>query len=146
MSELPIFERTADVRIKELEAEVERLQRIEKAARGLACGVDWNNGTHASIYRPELLQALAATEAWRSQMTLNIEEIHKAVDNIETGILCNHITVRKCYTRMRGLVQQLIDRVEKLEGVISKSVEYLEASEAPFYNGIKELKEAKSDE
>ena len=40
------------------EREVERLQKIEKAARGLSFGTDWNKGTHAKKYRPILIEAL----------------------------------------------------------------------------------------
>lgn len=35
------------------------VQALVEAAKGLACGVDWNNGTHAKFYRPKLLEALA---------------------------------------------------------------------------------------
>ena len=38
--------------------EIARLREIEKAARGLACGEDWNNGTHAKTFRPRLIMAL----------------------------------------------------------------------------------------
>jgi len=33
---------------------------VVDAAMGLAMGEDWNNGTHAKIYRPKLLKALSA--------------------------------------------------------------------------------------
>ena len=45
----------------ETDAEERRLLReIAEAAKGLAYGEDWNNGTHAKIYRPKLLAALRA--------------------------------------------------------------------------------------
>ena len=66
-------------------------------------------------------------------MTLNIEEIQKDISALDADWATALV------------LKALIDRVKELEGVISKSVEYLEASETPFYNGIKELKEAKSD-
>ncbi len=34
-------------------------EKIIEAAKGLAMGEDWNNGTHAKIYRPQLLAAIA---------------------------------------------------------------------------------------
>jgi hypothetical protein len=37
---------------------IAQLREIEAAAKGLAHGEDWNNGTHAKIYRPQLLAAL----------------------------------------------------------------------------------------
>lgn len=33
---------------------------VVEAAHGLSFGADWNGGTHAEIYRPKLLAALAA--------------------------------------------------------------------------------------
>ena len=68
-------------RIKALEAETVRLQAawdssfkqamangqklakagaVIEAAKGLVFGEDWNNGTHAQIYRPKLIAAIAA--------------------------------------------------------------------------------------
>lgn len=38
------------------------LRPIADAAKGLAHGTDWNNGTHAKIYRPKLIAALRALE------------------------------------------------------------------------------------
>lgn len=35
------------------------LVEVVECARGLSVGEDWNNGTHAKIYRPKLLAALA---------------------------------------------------------------------------------------
>ena len=42
--------------------EMEILFPIVEAAKGLAHGKDWNNGTHAKIYRPKLIAALRALE------------------------------------------------------------------------------------
>lgn len=36
-----------------------RIAELRDAAEGLALGVDWNNGTHAKIYRPKLLKILS---------------------------------------------------------------------------------------
>lgn len=41
------------------------IDKLVEAARGLSGGVDWNNGTHAKIYRQKLLEALAAAEVYR---------------------------------------------------------------------------------
>lgn len=35
------------------------IKRLRDALRGLSFGEDWNNGTHAKIYRPQLLKLLA---------------------------------------------------------------------------------------
>jgi len=35
---------------------------FHKAADGLKYGVDWNNGTHAQVYRPKLLEALKKSD------------------------------------------------------------------------------------
>jgi hypothetical protein len=35
-----------------------QVMALVEAARGLSFGEDWNNGTHAKIYRPKLLKAL----------------------------------------------------------------------------------------
>jgi len=43
--------------------EVAWLRKIEAAARGLVFGEDWNNGTHAKIYRPQLINALKEPQA-----------------------------------------------------------------------------------
>lgn len=42
--------------------ELAALRPIADAAKGLAHGEDWNNGTHAKIYRPKLIAALRALE------------------------------------------------------------------------------------
>lgn len=49
-------------RSKALESEVERQRKVIEAAKGLSFGVDWNKGTHAKIYRPRLLAAIAELE------------------------------------------------------------------------------------
>lgn len=36
---------------------------VVEAAKGLSIGTDWNKGTHADIYRPQLLASLTAYEA-----------------------------------------------------------------------------------
>ena len=38
------------------------LLEIVKAAKGLAHGTDWNNGTHSAIYRSKLIDALKKFE------------------------------------------------------------------------------------
>lgn len=38
---------------------IDALIKVAKAAHGLSFGVDWNKGTHAEIYRPKLIEALA---------------------------------------------------------------------------------------
>lgn len=38
--------------------ELARLQPLIDAAEGLCLGEDWNSGTHAKIYRPQLIKAL----------------------------------------------------------------------------------------
>lgn len=50
-----------------LRAESERLRAVVEAASGLARGTDWNKGTHALHYRPELLAALAALDQERKE-------------------------------------------------------------------------------
>ena len=36
---------------------------LVEAVRGLCFGVDWNNGTHAKIYRPKIIEALKQFES-----------------------------------------------------------------------------------
>lgn len=36
---------------------------LVEAVRGLCFGTDWNNGTHAKIYRPKLIEALKQFES-----------------------------------------------------------------------------------
>jgi len=40
----------------------EKAQVLVEAVKGLSFGVDWNKGTHAKLYRPKLLKALAEYE------------------------------------------------------------------------------------
>lgn len=48
-------ESTVGIEIADLLALIE----VARAAHGLSFGVDWNKGTHAEIYRPKLIEALA---------------------------------------------------------------------------------------
>jgi len=50
--------------------EMEILFPIVEAAKGLAHGEDWNNGTHARIYRPKLIAALRALERHNDKVKL----------------------------------------------------------------------------
>lgn len=38
-------------------------EKVVEAVRGLSFGEDWNNGTHAKIYRPQIRAALSAYDA-----------------------------------------------------------------------------------
>lgn len=38
-------------------------EKVVEAVRGLSFGEDWNNGTHAKIYRPQIRPALSAYDA-----------------------------------------------------------------------------------
>lgn len=44
--------------LEAMEKRVAELEAVRDAAKGLANGEDWNNGTHAKIYRPKLIAAL----------------------------------------------------------------------------------------
>ena len=46
-------------RIEDLET-IEKLQAVFDAAKGLCFGEDWNNGTHAMVYKQKLRDAVAA--------------------------------------------------------------------------------------
>lgn len=41
-----------------LKREIKLLEEVSEAADGLSRGIDWNNGTHAKIFRPQLREAL----------------------------------------------------------------------------------------
>jgi len=59
-----LLERGDDLRNdkKELKTEIERLQSVYNAARGLCHGYDWNKGTHARAYRNQLILAVNAID------------------------------------------------------------------------------------
>ena len=47
-------------RIEKQDETIEQLQAVFDAAKGLCFGEDWNNGTHAMIYKQKLRDAVAA--------------------------------------------------------------------------------------
>lgn len=83
----------------------EQAQQIEEVLSGMLHGTDWNNGTHAKIYRPKFPEALATIRAARAQ------------EPITTPDVCGEVCARAklCYGCNKDLEKANAKYVEQAE-------------------------------